>query len=727
MGIDFDWIVEHETLPPEDAGDSDEVDYGRPGGPARPDLVSTRPKRRPPRWQWAILIALACAGGVLLYLWLVGGDAAPLPGPDRPADRLNTAVQMEIGALHTRDLEIFDRMQDTLSYRQDLQPPPDRWFAADDDTLRSLVVRDVEVIDEESAQAAVEFTWNGVDYGLTWFYRRDGERWVHTDWRQPEIEELAQLESAHLRLLFPPLQRDQATLLQDELEAMIADLCRLIECRGLPFTSTLRLDPYYASYYAEAESDGTYRLPAPFRIRWPMDRSPEPLVLASAGRHLAYELAVAPAWRELSGPNRAALGLSALWLVHHLLDSELLPSTRWLETAAHLDGLEAAAAYIRGVAQGIDPQAALRVAFRPETVAAVTAMADYFGWLVMIIDTDQAVSGSIDGGTRMPYPWARRFLVHVDEQADPWAAAGRAFDAIVPLVTRAVIQDGWAVVTATGASGDGNTAFVFELREGSWAPADLEASPLAQPRSLTYRQLNVWYRGWDEPYLDAIVATAERAIKSTSENWGIQLRGPVTLAVLSPGSAVEPSPADIYVTSPLLIDDLSANPGADYLPTIAVDVTGYLFGQWVQDANLPDERVVMVIGALVWQAEQAGLDRLDFFSRIFDTDLVLGWIPPPHASSPDWPSLERSWLLTSSATDDPADLVTLFVFPVYVVDYIVEQYGVDRLPDALDAIRTAATYEEWVLLLTGQSMEAFELEWRAWMIDRYPDRPNSLK
>jgi hypothetical protein len=173
MSSDFNWIVEYETLPP---GDSP-----LPEPPAPP------PRRRPRWFDPAAGLAAVCLGALLLYLWLLGGKADPLPSPDPPIARLEAAVLMEISALRNGDDELFRQVQDRSSRRSNYQPPPEAWFTGGRHAgaAGAIELIDLQLIDEDSARAEVRLTWTGSLYDLTWFYRQSLSSLLRPTCRSP--------------------------------------------------------------------------------------------------------------------------------------------------------------------------------------------------------------------------------------------------------------------------------------------------------------------------------------------------------------------------------------------------------------------------------------------------------------------------------------------------------------------------------------------------------------
>jgi hypothetical protein len=98
MGWSFDWIVEHETLPPDDGRES----------PADGPPQDGREPRRFPWWGWPTIIVLTVAVGIVSLWWILGGEPDPLPQPD--LEQIEAAAQLEVNALQDRDVEILERL-----------------------------------------------------------------------------------------------------------------------------------------------------------------------------------------------------------------------------------------------------------------------------------------------------------------------------------------------------------------------------------------------------------------------------------------------------------------------------------------------------------------------------------------------------------------------------------------------------------------------------------------
>jgi hypothetical protein len=344
-----------------------------------------------------------------------------------------------------------------------MQPPLDAWYAGrSTGRAGEIELEMVELIDQESALAQVRLTWDGVPYRVTWFYRKEGERWLHGDWQQvkdntsvvlqlwpwrTEPDVVAGDRGSPVQINFLLTDREAAAPLAGQLVSLLERCRDLFPCPAGLLITTLELDHLYSDYYVEQTSSLRYRLPSPLRVCWPADNSPEPLVLASAGRHLAFDPLVRPHWDQVSPQNQAALSLSTTWLAHHLLDTDPLPTTRWLEEAVRRDGRPAGVAFINALAADVPPQQAVASALGPATVRTVTTMRHYFGWLAIVLDPKDKIRPSPGYQSEYPLPWFQTLQVRFDLAVDPWAVNGRVYGEAAPEVSEVIYRDGWAIAT----------------------------------------------------------------------------------------------------------------------------------------------------------------------------------------------------------------------------------------------------------------------------------------
>ena len=777
MSPELDWTIEYETLPPDDS--------------PLLDPIPPPPRPGPPRWLWLAAGLIAVAITVIYILWFMGGriDLQPEPEPDTDPARagLESVVNLEIKALNAHDREIYEQLQDSQSYRLNPQPPPERWFAGSDSPAGEVELIDLQLIDADSAYAEVKLTWGGTPYRLFWFYRQQDERWLHTDWQPIDLGQPGQLATSHVTISFYAREEDQARVLIDQVESYLNEFCGLLPCPAEPFTIALEFDPAFVNYSAEPVTSSAggvmlqpmtgdpaptpaaspllklhYRLPSPLRVRWPCDNRPEPLVLNSLGRHIAYDLFARAGLHEIGPTSQAALELSSFWLAHHLLDAEPLPGVRWLDEANASDGLSATRSFILALTEMMDHQsltapydpsstppeapdisyfdcqsvkcvhqAALTRSFRPATVASIISSADYFGWLTEVADPSHLVKPTyrrtgVTGDNSYLFPQQRRSIQNaLDWEAVPWAPAGQIYSRAIPDVTELTRGHGWAVATAD--LGQGWVAVYFfqqigdewVLREFADALADASLFAEEGPFTLTDGPITITYWSWDEPFIDEIRAIIRTASEATSINFQLDL-SPATYAVVPvanpAGTPFQPDPQAILIVSPAWMSS-SGDSEWDYRAIIISAIWPQLQG------GVPPPEEARGWGLLwellLWQGEAvaAQFGVLDAPSLGLPMD---SWQPPSTVSGVDWRSLASLWAtadeLYSQNELDP------WIYSRLVVQYILEMYGRETLPLMLDAFNTADSMADWVAAVTGQPLDQFEPAWREWLLARYGGR-----
>jgi len=699
MSSDFNWIVEYETLPP---GDSP-----LPEPPAPP------PRRRPRWFDPAAGLAAVCLGALLLYLWLLGGKADPLPSPDPPIARLEAAVLMEINALRNGDDELFGQVQDrSPSRRSNYQPPPEAWFAG---AAGAVELIDLQLIDEDSARVDVRLTWAGSLYDLTWFYRQEEGRWLHTDWRPLDQGEPEQLASAHVQITYYAEHEHEAAVMLGQVEGFITRCCELLPCsRREPVSVTLEIDRF-PDYAIREISPFHYRIPSPLQLRWPAGGNPEPLVLASLGRQVAYDLWVRPRTGELSSESLAALTLAASWLAHRLLGVDPPPATAWLEEAAVRDGMPAAITLLNALSDGVPYRSALELAFRPETVAAITALPDYFAWVLLVSAPHRILNPPRANGLRGDYSRHQFILQALNLDADPWAGDGRYYAGALPELSEVRYLAGWAIGIVRPDSEWPRTYYFRPDDELVWVPATTVGSALpGEQRTARSGLFTVTYREWDEPYVGEILRELTGAYQTVSANFGLHVTTSysVSISTLQSPGLVFGVRADFDISSPAAnaLTGGSASPeGA--LAHEAEAAWGVAAGLLSDEFGLrgpPTDTNLMLFGMLNWQMDQLGHGPVIPLTEL-GAD---AWQPPAGASSGGWTRLADLWLIS----DGDVPVAEWLVYPMLITEYLVEQYGVQVVPEMLDALMTAGSMDEWVAAVTGRPLDEFEADWREWVI-----------
>jgi hypothetical protein len=699
---DLDWIVEYETLPPDD--------------PYLPTPEPPTPRRRLPGWVWFGLGLLVVVLVAAVYLWQLGGRKEPLPGPEPVSESLEAVVRLEIDALNSGDEEIFSQVQDGRSHRRYIEPAPEGWFSGRDAMDATAELIGLELMEQDSALATVKLTWNGIPYRLYWFYRQVEGSWRHTDWQEMELGQEEELTSPHVQITHHAGDSQQAEALVGRLERFVGDFCGLLPCPAGPLTVTIDMETVGPTYHATESGLLHYRISSPLRIRWPWDNRPEPVVLSSIGRHLAYDLYLRTADEGVPLQNQAPLTLATFWLVHHLLDLEAAPGTLWLDEAVARDGLPAVRSFIVALEEGADSQSALTASFGPRTAAAVSALPDYFGWL-LFQDPMEILGGGPDT-TSSFRRWPRVILTQFDSNMEPWAPDGRFHGHVLPEVTEVSFLDGWASVTPIENDTRGAARFFLQVN-GAWNPSPPDETALGGAKSSTFGSVIIYYYAWDEPFIPDIAQALSQVYDTLTARFDLTWERPLVISV-HPSVGVAPphseSVPDIFLTSPRLAEWQDAVIGQ-----AVYELAGILLSEVFKVDRIPEERLLLVSGAFLWEMDGLGWGLETYLALVAGPDWVDPWRPPATTTAPEWMPLLELW--TPSTTEwEEIQLIGSFHYSVLLLQYIAETYGAEKVPLLIDTLATAETMDEWITAVTGQSLELFEAEWRAWVIDQWAER-----
>ncbi len=99
-----------------------------------------------------------------------------------------------------------------------------------------------------------------------------------------------------------------------------------------------------------------------------------------------------------------------------------------------------------------------------------------------------------------------------------------------------------------------------------------------------------------------------------------------------------------------------------------------------------------------------------------------GWRPPVTTTTPGWlPLVELRSGLPAQERDE-ADTFRFASSAELVARYVVEAYGVEKLPLMVNALEKADSLEEWVMAVTGQPLPEFEAAGREWVITEWANR-----
>lgn len=698
---EFDWVIEYETLPPD--------------SPLLPPPEPPTPRRGPSSSLWVVLGAAAIVTGLVAYLWQLGARGDPLPGPDPNATSLEAIVELEINALNTDDNEIFSRVQDDPSRRRHIDPPAESWFGLEQSTASEVELVNLELVNEASAVATVKVTWNETVYRLVWFYRQVEGIWRHTDWQQLDVGQHERLNTSHFEITYHAAEAQQASELVPPLETFVADFCGLLPCPAEPLSVTLEMDTLHYVYRTAEIAPLHYRIPSPLRVRWPWDNQPEPVVLASIGRRLAYDLFLRDAEQGLPRENQVPLTLATFWLAHRLLDSESAPGTRWLDEAVFRDGLPAARAFIVSLADGVDPASALAASFGPGTAAAVASLPDYFGWLLF---QEPTTILRFSPGYDTDFRWPRTILSQFDSGVVPWALDGRFYDHVLPQVTSVTFMDDWAVVMPVQNDQITGVHF-FRQINGSWAPSPPDETTWGDVQSSATDSLTIYYYAWDEAFVSDLGRALDDAYQAIAADFHLTLDRPLVVAVHP--SVVVPS-LNLTVTADLVVQSSRPTGNSDAVIAQAVyELAGILLTERFQVDRIPGERLLLFLGGFLWE-----LDRLDYGLETYLTllngpDWVDEWRPPASVTAPEWMPLQELW------TSDPSEweeneILSRLHYAVLMAEYMADNYGAEKVPLMMDTLPTATTMDEWSTAVTGHPLELLETDWRAWVIEHWASR-----
>jgi hypothetical protein len=692
MGAAFDWIVEYETLPPDEPG---------AGGPPH----DGRQPRRLAWWVWPTIIVLVVGAGLVALLWVLGGGSGPLPQPE--LEQIEAAASLEVNALQSRDAEILNQLEAQRDvHGPPLEPPAEAWLMAstDDGLAGEVTLLRSELLSPQLARAQVELVWDGIPYHLNWFYVPAGDRWERTRAPLQATDTVHQVTSVHVALAYrQPLPGGDSRFM-GQLEAFIIRYCALLSCPPEPFQATLRQDPGQIGYGVTEIGPLNYLFPSLESLRWPAGGGFEPVLLGSFGRHLAYDLDVRPRLEDLPAENRSALALGSYWLAHRLLGLDMLPGTRWLEAAAQRDGTQAALVFIQALADAVPSQEALQVAFRPETVAFLSQQADYFGWLVA---QQSELSPAL-----------------FDRAVDPWAPDGCIFADVLPEIDHVLHGDGWVVATTPTNSG-WTAVYFFRLQDGEWVPGEpgpgddlailnslMSSAPYQSARSQRDDIGAITWTGIPT----ITVHSFELTVVPIPAEGDTHLSGQYELRIENAGTIITTDVVTLHRVQGqpsriLELSSIGANPASGDQVFFALDNYASNLA-----AGLADRSDILANAMLAWQVEHvlAGSGGSPDLSHWWQGI----WRPPATIDSPNWRPLSCLW--SAGMPPDSHERAIVLAHARLVVAYVIETEGPEALTSMIDALDRARSMAAWVTIVKGQPLAQFERAWRAWVIDSRP-------
>ena len=709
---EFEWRVEYDSLPPEDTAPA--------SGP--PDEAA---RRRPGRSLPLIILSLLVTTAIVV-LWRMGGSDTPIPEANPLQSSLRAVVEMEIDALQNGDREIYDQIQDTVTRRSNFQPDLENWAALAGTVAGDLVIRDIELLDEDFARADLTAYWDGVPYHLSWYYRRQNERWLHTDGYSRLSDPDERLTSPHVAIDYANADLAAATALIGATEGFITDFCSLLPCADPQPHFRLELAPSMTSYVAEyrsgasatADNASRFRLPSPQRVRWPADDQPEPLVMASLARQMAYDLVVKPNLADQPEENRIALAMATIWIVHHSLDLPSLPATQWLDQAVAEDELQGVLNLIDLMLAGVSPHEAVAASFSPAVYQTVSQSPDYFGWLYLL--QEPTILLQMRAGLQEPTAWLRTYVESIDGQVNSWQDPAQLYQNVTPAVLSVHYLNDWVIAELAPDSIVGNTLF-FHLIDGRWIPSTPDESLVGEQRVASSEHLTIYFYAWDEAFIPGLLEHLEQAYDEIASNFAMSDPGNFTIVITTsmivPQS--DPPAVDVVISSPNMPYDLTADLEGNipYLEgTLAL--TSLMQERHLGSLGINDQRITRIYGFWFWQLEEMGYQTEKWLPLVMGLPQDDWWQFPDTVDSEDWVPLTILWEQPADITAEEA-IRQRFVYEPLIARYVIELRGKEAIPDMVGQTMQADSMDDLLQRLAGQTTAEFEPAWRQWVIDRY--------
>ncbi len=304
-----------------------------------------------------------------------------------------------------------------------------------------------------------------------------------------------------------------------------------------------------------------------------------------------------------------------------------------------------------------------------------------------------------------PHPWHRAVQHRFDWEAEPWAADGRPYGRAAPDLVTLRREREWAIAVSRTV-GIWGSVHSFHRASGVWLPAPLDESLLGSRVTASSGRSIITYWRWDEPHILSLSALLEGAYRAAEEELGLELRSRYSILVAPPGPIAPDPDAEpfIWLNSPALRAwSGPAPPFGDeegdihrFLMRLAAD-------------RLPaggEHQICLLDGMLQRPMQQLGY-RPD--SMVAGQELTF----PAAVDAPNWQPLVELWL-------SPGGTVKLDSRPTcqLLIDYLVARFGPEIIPPAFRALGAAGSMAEWVESVTGRPLDAFELEWRRWLLER---------
>ncbi|MBN1313995.1 MAG: hypothetical protein JXA42_00945, partial [Anaerolineales bacterium] len=661
-----------------------------------------------PWWFWCPTILILVLSAALTYLWRLGVNSDTLPSLASKTVQLETAIQLEINAILSGDMEVVKKIQDTTSQRRNIQPPLE-WLAGNNSGIE---LQDIQFIDDSNAIATINLNIGQTPYQIIWFYRQENNHWVHVDWVGLPIK-TSKVLSNHVQILHSSQDEEQAIRLATCLEYFLDTYCQSPVCPSDPFTITVKLDPYYTQYQAVRNGTLYYTAPSPLRVRWPENNSPEPLVLGSLARMMAYDLSVRPVFENISPENAKALTLASYWNAHHILPIDPLPATVWLEHAVKKDGLHSALVYIELLSANTPQNEALVSSFQPETVTAIGEMPDFFSYLVALTDHDSLFYDYTQQINSALSPWNISLASRFDEMIDPWAAESQVYDRTVPGIEDMVIDTDW-IIAITKAGYDWLPLYFVKKEENNWTVVKPDDYQLESPDKLTTPHFSLNYWPWENRYVNELEAILDDTHSQVEANFNLQVSPPNYY--ISPGfipveNILPEKTNTIHLSSPTSQAWMPKGYFNEPRAEAVMSAVSVYFE--TEMASLPQEAIPLMVGLYFWQIDQIaakyGLVEIETSIKEIQPDL------PASLKNDTGPKLDDFWFVWDKNTS-AIEISNSVFYCQSLVRYLTQINGPEISALMLDNLKTADSMEAWILSVTGQPVDQFEMAWKEWLL-----------
>ena len=257
----------------------------------------------------------------------------------------------------------------------------------------------------------------------------------------------------------------------------------------------------------------------------------------------------------------------------------------------------------------------------------------------------------------------------------------------------------------------------YRLVDQRWLRTVPSPAFWGEARQFKTDHLHFYYYERDQAAVEAAAAKLETAYVAIYETLGVGAPPPQRQQI-----AIVPSPTGrwssvdrLHVTSPLLAQIPNEQSDAEY---VAYEVMGWFTYRAIRDAtpNTAGRYLyrwpILVLGLRSWLRH----DLLDQPSpwHMHARDVL-------REASPEYLPL-RLDQITNIATDRRPtrdEVVLRYLTAESFIQFVVERYGREHLPDFLTALVRYGTWQEIIPPLFGDSVEKFVQEWNAHLLEEY--------